>query len=149
MALGIAGINEASSNPSSSTGTSLRKASAIVFLVLTIIQVLQTIVLIKAERENRDPLRNNSSSFGATHASFLFAIIALLLLVREIFTVITINNIVKANNEHFWYPLIAVPEILCVTIFAIPGLIPPKGAQKDDGLQMYQNGNTPPKYYSA
>lgn len=59
MALGIAGINEASSNPSSSIGTSLRKASAIVFLVLTIIQVLQTIVLIKAERESE----LNSSSF--------------------------------------------------------------------------------------
>lgn len=49
MALGIAGINEASSDPSSSTGTSLRKASAILFLVLTVIQVLETLVLIKAE----------------------------------------------------------------------------------------------------
>lgn len=96
---------------------------------------------------DRDPFGNKSSSIGATHASLLLAIIALLLLVREIFTVVTINNIAKANNEHFWYPLVAVPEILCVIVFGIPGLVPPKGAQKDEGLQMYQDGTAPPKYY--
>ncbi|KAE9408494.1 hypothetical protein BT96DRAFT_873610 [Gymnopus androsaceus JB14] len=143
MALGIAGINETSSNPDSSTGTTLRKASTIVFLVLTTIPVLQTVVLIKAEREGGDTLKNTSSSFGATHASILYGIISLLLLIREIFTVATISNISEANNEHFWYPLVALPEFLCVIIFAIPGVIPSKEAQEEKGIPMCQNGSVP------
>ncbi|KAJ3926277.1 MAG: hypothetical protein NXY57DRAFT_1029601 [Lentinula lateritia] len=131
MALGIAGINLASSDPSSSIGTSLREASAIIFLVLTVFQVLQTLVLIKAEHEGKDHLEYTSTSFGTKHASLLFGIISLLLLIREIFTVVTINNIAKANNEHLWYPLIALPEILCVLLYTIPGVIPPKGYSID------------------
>ncbi|KAJ3887860.1 hypothetical protein GG344DRAFT_54883 [Lentinula edodes] len=131
MALGIAGINLASSNPTSSTGTSLREASAIIFLILTVFQVLQTLVLIKAEHEGKDSLKSTFTSFGTKHASLLFGIISLLLLIREIFTVVTINNIAKANNEHLWYPLIALPEILCVLVYTIPGVIPPKGYSID------------------
>ncbi|KAJ3810754.1 hypothetical protein F5876DRAFT_41144 [Lentinula aff. lateritia] len=131
MALGIAGINLASSDPTSSIGTSLREASAIIFLVLTVIQVLQTLVLIKAEHEGKDSLTYTFTSFGTTHASLLFGIISLLLLIREIFTVVTINNIAQANNEHLWYPLIALPEILCVLVYTVPGVIPPKGYSID------------------
>lgn len=98
---------------------------------------------------DRDPYRKTSSSFGATHASLLLIIIALLLLVREIFTVATISNVATANNEHFWYPLVALPEILCVIIFGIPGLVPPKEAKKVEGLQMYQDGNVSPQYHGA
>ncbi|KAJ3903007.1 hypothetical protein F5879DRAFT_1016799 [Lentinula edodes] len=131
VALGIAGINLASSNPTSSTGTSLREASAIIFLILTVFQVLQTLVLIKAEHEGKDSLKSTFTSFGTKHASLLFGIISLLLLVREIFTVVTINNIAEANNEHLWYPLIALPEILCVLVYTVPGVIPPKGYSID------------------
>ncbi|KAE9408495.1 hypothetical protein BT96DRAFT_914052 [Gymnopus androsaceus JB14] len=159
MILGIAGINETSSNPDSSTGTTLRKASTIVFLVLTIIQVLQTVVLIKAEREGVFTyipphshlilgsrwrhIEKHSSSFGATHASILYGIISLLLLIREIFTVATLSNISEANNEHLWYPLVALPEFLCVIIFAIPGVIPSREAQEEKGIPMYQRGTVP------
>lgn len=49
---------------------------------------------------------------------------ALLLLVRELFYTATIVNTLKQNNEHFWYPLVAVPEILVVILLATPGLVP-------------------------
>lgn len=74
MALGIAGINEASSDPSSSTGTSLRKASAVLFLVLTIVQVLQTLVLIKAEHEG---VLKSFLFVGEQPLIFLFQIVIL------------------------------------------------------------------------
>jgi hypothetical protein len=49
---------------------------------------------------------------------------ALLLLVREVFYTATITNTAKQNEEHFWYPLVAVPEILVVILSATPGLVP-------------------------
>ncbi|KAJ4475458.1 hypothetical protein J3R30DRAFT_3294254 [Lentinula aciculospora] len=131
MALGIAGINIATENPNSTTGSSLRKASAIIFLILTVLQGLQTLVLIKAEHEGKDSLKYTSTSFGVKHASLIFGIISLLLLVREVFTVATIDQTLKANNEHFWYPLVALPEILCVICYTIPTLIPPKEKAAD------------------
>ncbi|KAF9066002.1 hypothetical protein BDP27DRAFT_1228238 [Rhodocollybia butyracea] len=126
VALGITGIDITSANLTSTVGTDLRKASAIIFLVLTIIQVLQTLVLIAAEHRDKDSLKYTSTSFGAKHAPLLFGVIALMLLIREIFSVATLNQFSKANNEHFWYPLVAVPELICVLVYAIPGVIPPK-----------------------
>ena len=49
---------------------------------------------------------------------------AALLLVREAFSTATMTNIAKQNNEHFWYPLVAVPEILVVALMSTPGLVP-------------------------
>lgn len=56
----------------------------------------------------------------------ILLVISLLLLVREIFTTATVNNALKQNNEHFWYPLYALPEILAVTLYTAPGLVPPR-----------------------
>ncbi|KAF9066021.1 hypothetical protein BDP27DRAFT_1331275 [Rhodocollybia butyracea] len=143
VALGIAGIDITSSNPTSSTGIDLRKASAIIFLVLTILQVLQTLVLIRAEHQStqKDPLENSQSSgLRARHISLLFGVIAVLLLIREIFSVATINDLAKTNNEHFWYPLVALPEWLCAVIYAIPGLIPPKVVNTKTELPQYTSG---------
>ncbi|KIK50449.1 hypothetical protein GYMLUDRAFT_252987 [Collybiopsis luxurians FD-317 M1] len=131
VALSIASINIISNNPTSSTGVTLRKVAAILFLVLTALQVLQSLVLIQAEREGQDTLRYSSSSFGAQHASLIFGLIAILLLIREIFSVATISNVAKANNEHFWYPLVALPELLCAALYTIPGVIPPKPKKND------------------
>ncbi|KIK50247.1 hypothetical protein GYMLUDRAFT_51325 [Collybiopsis luxurians FD-317 M1] len=124
VALSIASINIISNDPTSSNGAALRKGAALLFLVLTALQVLQTVVLIRAEREGQDTLRYYSSSFGAKHASLIFGLIAILLLIREVFSVATISNLAQANNEHFWYPLVALPELLCATLYTIPGVIP-------------------------
>ncbi|KAF9066017.1 hypothetical protein BDP27DRAFT_1449968 [Rhodocollybia butyracea] len=141
VALGIAGIDITSSNPTSSTGIDLRKASAIIFLVLTIFPGLQTLVLIRAEHQNKDPLENSQSSgLCAHHILLLFGVIMVLLLIHEIFSVATINDLAKTNNEHFWYPLIALPEWLCAVIYAIPGLIPPKVVDTKMELPQFTSG---------
>ncbi|KAJ3979580.1 hypothetical protein F5890DRAFT_1569317 [Lentinula detonsa] len=132
MALGIAGLDESVEHPEDNLGVNLRKASAVLFLVLTLFQVIQTGALIKAEHEDRDSLKYTSSSFGGRHASWIFGCISILLLIREIFTTATINSFSKANNEHFWYPLVAVPELLCVILYLIPGVVPPKIKDKSE-----------------
>ncbi|KAF9066023.1 hypothetical protein BDP27DRAFT_1424293 [Rhodocollybia butyracea] len=122
MILGIVGIDMTSSNPTNSTGITLRKASAVVFLILTIVQVLQT-----------------TKTLEKPHVSLFFGVMALLLLVREVFTVATINDLSKANDEDLWYPLVALPEWLCAVIYTIPGLIPPKVDNPPD-LPLYTQG---------
>jgi hypothetical protein len=52
----------------------------------------------------------------------------LLLLVREAFTAATVNNPAQAGKERLWYPLSALPELLAVMLFAVPGLVPSKAA---------------------
>jgi len=54
----------------------------------------------------------------------ILLLVSLLLLVREAFTTATINNPLKQNTENLWYPLLALPEILAVVLYATPGLVP-------------------------
>lgn len=54
----------------------------------------------------------------------ILLLVSLLLLVREAFATATVNNVLKQNTEHFWYPFIAVPEIVAVVLYATPGLVP-------------------------
>lgn len=51
VGLGIAGLDETAVHPEESLGLTLRKASAALFLVLTAFQLIQTLVLIKAEHD--------------------------------------------------------------------------------------------------
>ncbi|KAJ4475506.1 hypothetical protein J3R30DRAFT_3294103 [Lentinula aciculospora] len=128
IALGITGIVETSDDPSDSIGSALRKVSVIIFVVLTVLQAYQTVTLVIAER--RDDLdertRYLGTSLGAQHGALIFMTIAILLLIREIFMAATIASTSKQNNEHLWYPLVALPELLCMFLYALPGLIPPK-----------------------
>ncbi|KAF9477936.1 hypothetical protein BDN70DRAFT_994561 [Pholiota conissans] len=36
----------------------------------------------------------------------------------------------KQNNEHLWYPLVAVPENLIIAFFSIPGVVPRRDQMK-------------------
>jgi len=54
----------------------------------------------------------------------ILLLVSVLLLVREAFATATINNAQKQNTENLWYPLIALPEILAVILYATPGLVP-------------------------
>lgn len=67
---------------------------------------------------------------------------AILLLVREIFYTATITNTLKQNNEHFWYPLVAIPEILVVILLATPGLVP----RREEIHQRYPKPQATPPY---
>ncbi|KAK0210031.1 hypothetical protein DFS33DRAFT_1370655 [Desarmillaria ectypa] len=123
VALGIAGITTESNNPTSSVGTALRKASVIIFLVLTVLQAYQTVVLVMKEMDD-DHYKVYAKAFGEKHGSFILCAISILLIVREAFLTATINNSKAALNEHFWYPFVALPEILAVILYCAPGLVP-------------------------
>ncbi|KAK0455284.1 uncharacterized protein EV420DRAFT_1621459 [Desarmillaria tabescens] len=125
VGLGIYGITSSFNDPSSSIASTLRKVSVIIFLVLTVIQAYLTFVLIRRELQDRyRPLQY--TSFGERHGAFILCAISLLLLVREAFMIATINDSKKEADEHFWYPLVAIPEILAVLLYCAPGLVPPR-----------------------
>ena len=87
------------------------------FFVKFIIQL--ELSLGKSERK-----ADENQSFGMKYGIYILYIISLLLLVRESFSMATVSNTFKQNNEHFWYPLVALPEILAVILFSTPGLVP-------------------------
>ncbi|KAF9066003.1 hypothetical protein BDP27DRAFT_1547739 [Rhodocollybia butyracea] len=129
LIMGIIGITDStgSSSSPSSSGTALRRASVAVFLVLTLVQAYQTFVLVRTERSENPILhaQNLGDSIGSTHGSIIFTVMAGLLIIREIYMVATIGSITLSNKEDMWYPLVALPELLCVALYVAPGVIPP------------------------
>ncbi|KAF8732351.1 hypothetical protein AX14_004513 [Amanita brunnescens Koide BX004] len=128
LIIGIIGVSDVTSTNKStaSTGETLRKVSTVIFLILTILQALNTFYLVKLELSDQGIRFPQNAKFGARSGSSILAVISILLLVREIFITATINNSKVVNNEHFWYPLVAVPEFVSVTLYLIPGILPPK-----------------------
>ncbi|KAJ3491551.1 hypothetical protein NLJ89_g11327 [Agrocybe chaxingu] len=145
VVIGAVGSSIANGSFTNSTANALRKTSVIIFLVLTILQAFQTVYyawmelrgswfaglryFLEFERFNFDmvdPQRymDIDEPLGKRHAIFILVAISLLLLVREIFLTATINNPRKQIQESLWYPLVALPEILAVILYAIPGLVP-------------------------
>ncbi|KAJ6631491.1 hypothetical protein B0H10DRAFT_1866104 [Mycena sp. CBHHK59/15] len=124
--LGVVGISDSTSSNAStaSTGNTLRKASTVIFLVLTVLQALQAFIVVAESR--RSGYRNDSRPFGDRHGSYLLCLISVFLLVWEVFLVATISNSAKQNDEHLWFPLVALPEFLAVVCYAVSGLVPPR-----------------------
>ena len=75
------------------------------------------------------------------YGNYILLVISLLLVVRESFATATVKNSAKQNNEHFWYPFLAVPEILVVVLFSTPGLVP-----RQDEVPEYSLADTAPQY---
>ena len=55
-----------------------------------------------------------SRKVGTRSALYILLLIYALILIREAFSITTVNNAEKRSNGHFWYPLIALSEILAV-----------------------------------
>jgi hypothetical protein len=123
VALGIASATI--DNGQSSTAKALHKISVIVFFILTLLQAFQTVVLAKIERADGGYKQGNKT-FGNKHGIMILMFISILLLIREVFSVSTLTNLARFNKEHFWYPFVAVPEILAVILYSIPDLVPPR-----------------------
>lgn len=64
--------------------------------------------------------------------------ISALLLIREAYDLATARDRFRANNEHLWYPLLALPEILTVLLFATPGLVPSRVQRPEIVIQEEQ-----------
>ena len=71
-------------------------------------------------------------AIGATHGVFFLAPIVLLLLARGAFFAATQGRVEVQRDEALWYPLVALPELLVVVLFAVPGLVPPVAHNEQD-----------------
>ncbi|KAG7086246.1 hypothetical protein E1B28_002216 [Marasmius oreades] len=100
----------------------LKIVSTIIFLILTLLQTFQTIMLVRVERSG-SVSESRSSSFGSKHVSIILLLLSFMLLVRVVFDTATMTDPEKADNEKFWYPLVALPEWICACLYAIPGVI--------------------------
>ncbi|KAJ6570831.1 hypothetical protein DFH09DRAFT_916848 [Mycena vulgaris] len=131
VALGIVGtIDSTSSDPSSvSHGKILRKASTVIFFVLTVVQAIQSAWFFRGRGYCSSP-PSSKRPFGDRNGKYLLCVISILMLVREGFLIATLNDSSKQNDERLWYPFIALPEFLAVLCYAISGLVPARAALK-------------------
>ncbi|KAF7366889.1 hypothetical protein MSAN_00947600 [Mycena sanguinolenta] len=116
VALGIMGTTDSTSSDTSkaSRGTTLRRTSTILFTALTFIQAVQT-GLAFAQQGTKAP----SNYWGDRNGKQILARISLLLIVREVFLVVTISDSARQNEEILWYPFVALPEVLAVMCYSI------------------------------
>ncbi|KAJ6457776.1 hypothetical protein C8R47DRAFT_169077 [Mycena vitilis] len=135
VVLGVMGISDASSSDpkKASSGVTLHRASTIIFLVLTFIQALQTGLALTGNG------RPASRRFGDLNGKYILAIISVLLIIREVFMAITVNDVVRQDRETLWYPFVALPEVLAVLCYSISGLVPPRAElRKQEELTEFQ-----------
>ncbi|KAF7305249.1 hypothetical protein HMN09_00775700 [Mycena chlorophos] len=131
VALTISGILNSLSHDAgrAAVGNDLRRAATVLFLVLTVVQAAQTVVV--STREKAHPIHNaNAKRLGDAHAPTILILISLLMLVREIFLTATIQNSMRQNQESLWYPFVALPEVLAVGCYSVSGLVPARKALK-------------------
>ncbi|KAK1224547.1 hypothetical protein PQX77_012559 [Marasmius sp. AFHP31] len=125
VAIVLSIVSSSSDDPD--LANTLRKASVVIYLVLTVLQAYQSVILLKCENSEREyPRVSAMTTFGGRNGSFILMAIAVLLLIRQAFATATMSNLAKQYQEHLWYPLLALPEFLCVVLYALPGLIPMK-----------------------
>lgn len=118
IAIGITGGNlmfETTKPSTIQTAKDLRNASIYIFLGVTCLLAIQTILVAQGEL---------SSDKGSPRNVMLLSILTLLLVIRESYLAATTNHPSASTNEDFWYPLAALPELLAISILGIPGLVP-------------------------
>ncbi|KAI6165864.1 hypothetical protein EDD17DRAFT_1471628 [Pisolithus thermaeus] len=127
VSIGITGVIEASVGTTQHTmdvGDTLRKVSLYMFLILCILVAFQAVLLVRAEASLTELYVPADGAFGARHGIHVLCLISLLLVARQTFFAVTVNDAAKQNNEHLWYPFAALPELCAVLLFAAPGLVP-------------------------
>ena len=75
------------------------------------------------------------------YGNYILLVISLLLVVREAFATATVSDAAKQDNEHLWYPFLAVTEFLVVVLFSTPGLVP-----RQDEVPGYSLADTTAQY---
>ncbi|KAF9463460.1 hypothetical protein BDZ94DRAFT_1236127 [Collybia nuda] len=103
-------------------GSALYQASTVMFLVLTILVVYRTFLTARAEITSGYQYSGESRGAGA----YTICIISVLVLLRGCYGVATMGDLVEQNDEHLWYPLFVVPEILSVMTIVARRLTPPR-----------------------
>ncbi|KAG5351846.1 hypothetical protein C0989_004736 [Termitomyces sp. Mn162] len=140
IVIGSVGLSQVYTSDDSnniSAGNSLYITSAVLFLVLIVYLACQTVMLSRAEARSVD-YSGAPTKFITRHGTYILMGISTLLFIREAYDLATARDRFRANNEHLWYPLLALPEILAVLLFAIPGLVPARVQRCETVTQVEQ-----------
>ncbi|KAI6150623.1 hypothetical protein BKA82DRAFT_993072 [Pisolithus tinctorius] len=132
VSIGITGSIQAllGTQPSTiSTGNTLRKVAIYIFLVCAILVFLQAFILARVEF-SEGGYSSVTRGPGGKYGVYLLIVVALLLVAREAFFAATINK--QTIQESLWYPLAALTELLAVSLFTIPGLVPARSEIPQD-----------------
>ncbi|KAJ7139132.1 hypothetical protein C8R44DRAFT_301478 [Mycena epipterygia] len=122
-------------------GNKLNDAATYIFLAVTFIVAIVTLLTIHIERSFRGTGTTPPAPIGTGHHLLILAVVTILLLLRMLFIATTIHqratgqstptsqasSTIKKTaqgNEHLWYPLAALAELLVVLLFLAPGLVP-------------------------
>ncbi|KAJ7854762.1 hypothetical protein B0H13DRAFT_2673330 [Mycena leptocephala] len=119
-------------------GNKLNEAGTYILLVVTVLIALLTFAVVRIERSLRG---TSTAAATATHHHLILLLITVLLLLRILFYTATVHQRASGQptpasaasssirqsaqgNEHLWYPLAALAELLVVLLFLAPGLVP-------------------------
>jgi len=138
--LGIVGLVIGLQGTNPTAGSSLSHTAIYLFLAVAIIILLLTPVLVHLERSVRNMV-GGGPMLGANHQHLILFLVALLLLARTLFFAATAHQRKTGTNaqtnEHFWFPLAALTELLVVLLILVPGLVPLRLAMEN------RHGNNP------
>jgi len=123
FALGLSGYVIALDGVRPMLGRSLQDAMMYMFLVIAIFTFFQWLNLVRLERSMVGRGAIVPTGVPTHHGALLVA--SLLLIAHAAFFVATVkrSKAAKQNNEHLWYPLAALTELLAAMVLMIPGLI--------------------------
>lgn len=142
--LGLVGIILSLRGPNFQAGRSLNQTSIYIFLAATVIMALLAIIVIHLERGFRTGTGTNTTTGAGTAGGVdstgtgmisrplqwaIMALLATLLLLRTLFFAVSAHRRKNGqegaqSNEHLWFPLAALTELLVVLAFLVPGLVP-------------------------
>lgn len=124
------------------TARDLRNASVYIFFGISVLLALQ--MLLVAYRELITP-----SPTGLRYIAPLLAAHMMCLMTRECFQTATSNYSSDQIKEALWYPLVAVPELLAVSILAIPGIVPEDTLRSTEEVPVSDTQDSPQKNKSS
>ncbi|KAJ3573732.1 hypothetical protein NP233_g2239 [Leucocoprinus birnbaumii] len=141
IVLVITGTNMITSSDSDTRnlGNTLRTAGTWILFGVAALQALRSAAFVHYDATNERGLqaKEEATTFGDKHAAWLLILISAFLLWRMIYSVITIR---QSPHEATYYPLSALPEFLCVCVYAVPGLVLSRRELKEKDMELERSG---------
>jgi len=120
-----------------------QKATVHIFLVVTTLLAVHTVILLYRERARleRRSMNGESTDTGtaAPYAIYMPFLITIALLTRSVYRTVAINDSTIGRNKIAFYFLGALPEWLALLFFAVKGVVPKKKDEAPPGYQSLED----------